>query len=427
MINVDPRKLTKRKCSPHENLEVASVDIADPISEADVQDTLPETSSSAQFALESISDTTVQIKRTRMGGSTENVYLATAYEIPDMLPSPQVDADTGFNSASQSCSEIKQVPESESEKEKGSEDEPRATYLFDHELREQGEQHPEKTDQAAECSFPLSKVTMNENVQFDEIKVNSPPDEDVISHPIVPDSPAQLEAFLPKPLQAKRKKLLVLDINGLLADIVSPIPKDFKSDANIARRAIFKRPSCSEFLMFCFETFEVGIWSSRTQKNVERVINFLLGDLKDRLLFCWDVTQCTSTGFSSLENRHKTLMFKEIRKLWEPQDHNLPWENKHFNESNTLLVDDSPYKALLNPLHTAIFPQSYNYRDRSDTSLGLHGEIRSYLEGLAAADHVQQYVEQHPFGQGAISQASPSWDFYYKAVISLFILQTPTT
>ncbi|CAM8968230.1 unnamed protein product [Rhodiola kirilowii] len=81
---------------------------------------------------------------------------------------------------------------------------------------------------------------------------------------------------------------------GLLADIVSPIPKDFKSDANIARRAIFKRPSCSEFLMFCFETFEVGIWSSRTQKNVERVIDFLLGGFKGSfivLLGCYPVHQ----------------------------------------------------------------------------------------------------------------------------------------
>lgn len=34
-----------------------------------------------------------------------------------------------------------------------------------------------------------------------------------------------------------RKKLLILDINGLLADIVSPLPKEHKADINIARQA----------------------------------------------------------------------------------------------------------------------------------------------------------------------------------------------
>ncbi|KAG7627069.1 FCP1 homology domain [Arabidopsis thaliana x Arabidopsis arenosa] len=83
-----------------------------------------------------------------------------------------------------------------------------------------------------------------------------------------------------------RKKLLVLDLNGLLADIVTPL-KDVPADINIGRRAIFKRPFCDEFLRFCFDKFEVGIWSSRKQNNVVRITEFLLGDLKSKLLFCW--------------------------------------------------------------------------------------------------------------------------------------------
>lgn len=34
-----------------------------------------------------------------------------------------------------------------------------------------------------------------------------------------------------------QKKLLILDINGVLVDIVSPSPKERKADINIARRA----------------------------------------------------------------------------------------------------------------------------------------------------------------------------------------------
>lgn len=38
-------------------------------------------------------------------------------------------------------------------------------------------------------------------------------------------------------LGSRRKKLLILDINGLLADIVSPPPREYKADIKIARRA----------------------------------------------------------------------------------------------------------------------------------------------------------------------------------------------
>lgn len=38
----------------------------------------------------------------------------------------------------------------------------------------------------------------------------------------------------------KKKKLLVLDINGLLVDIISPPPKHVKADASISRKACKK-------------------------------------------------------------------------------------------------------------------------------------------------------------------------------------------
>ncbi|CAI9109855.1 OLC1v1009774C4 [Oldenlandia corymbosa var. corymbosa] len=166
-------------------------------------------------------------------------------------------------------------------------------------------------------------------------------------------------------------KLLVLDINGLLADIVVPPPKDRTADNRINGRAIFKRPFYHEFLVFCFERFDVGIWSSRSKKVVDNVVNYLLGEMKQNLLFCWNMLHCTQTSFKTLENKHKPLVFKELKKLWEKDDPYLPWEKGDYNESNTLLIDDSPYKALLNPIHTAIFPCSFHYKDKSDKSLGM--------------------------------------------------------
>lgn len=209
-----------------------------------------------------------------------------------------------------------------------------------------------------------------------------------------------------------KKKLLVLDLNGLLVDIVLSPSHGYRPDKMVSNKAVFKRPYCDEFLSFCFERFNVGVWSSRIKKNLDKVIDFLLGDSRQNLLFCWDASHCSETGLHALENERKPLVLKELKKLWV--DTNLPWEKGEYNESNTLLLDDSPYKALCNPAHTAIFPYPYDYRNAEDSSLGHGGDLRVYLEGLADAENVQEYVWHNPFGQEAITERNPSWGFYSK-------------
>ncbi|KAL6995061.1 hypothetical protein U1Q18_005195 [Sarracenia purpurea var. burkii] len=216
-----------------------------------------------------------------------------------------------------------------------------------------------------------------------------------------------------------RKKLIVLDVNGLLADIVPCVPGGgfkYNPDTIISNKAVFKRPYCDDFLQFCFERFRVGVWSSRTKKNVDSVLDFLMRKSKCNLLFCWDQSHCTITGFNTVENRDKPLLLKELRKLWEKHEPDLPWERGEYNESNTLLLDDSPYKALRNPPHTAIFPHTYQYKNVRDNSLGPAGDLRVYLEGLASADNVQKYVQLNRFGQRPITETNLSWPFYLKVI-----------
>ncbi|BAS99740.1 Os07g0109300, partial [Oryza sativa Japonica Group] len=183
---------------------------------------------------------------------------------------------------------------------------------------------------------------------------------------------------------------------------------------------VFTRPYCDDFLRFCFENFELGIWSSRLKANVDSVVNIIMKkDMKQSLLFCWDMSKCTGTGFKTLENKNKPLVLKELKKLWNKEDPDLPWEQEEFSPSNTLLVDDSPYKALGNPPHTAIFPHPYSYLNKKDDSLGPGGDLRVYLENLATADDVQRYVQEHPFGQPSITKSDRHWNFYVKILDKL--------
>ncbi|KAG1341952.1 hypothetical protein COCNU_05G001810 [Cocos nucifera] len=227
-------------------------------------------------------------------------------------------------------------------------------------------------------------------------------------------------------ISCTKKKLLVLDLNGVLADAVLDYRKTLNADKWIDKQAVFKRPFCDDFLNFCFRKFDIGIWSSKKKKNVGAMVDYLMGDAKNRLLFCWDRSKCTVTGFSTVENAKKPLVLKEMKKLWNKEDPDLPWENGEYLPSNTLLVDDSPYKALCNPPHAAIFPYPYHFYDEGDNSIGPGGDLRVYLEGLAMADNVQHYVCAHPFGQRAITTANPSWKFYQQIIDKFGNYSSPT-
>ncbi|TYI18285.1 hypothetical protein ES332_A07G078900v1 [Gossypium tomentosum] len=222
-------------------------------------------------------------------------------------------------------------------------------------------------------------------------------------------------SFQRKSVWRPRKKLLVLDLNGILVDVVQQPNR--KPNTRVDGKGVFIRPFCVEFLEFCFKTFNVGIWSSRVNRNMTKMIGFLLRkQWKRKLFFCWDRKLCTITKFKTLENEEKPLVLKELRKLWDRCLPELPWRKGDYDESNTLLLDDSPYKALRNPANTGIFPYPYQYTDADDHSLAPGGDIRDYLERIAVAENVQKFVEQNPFGQQAITEADPHWEFYSQVI-----------
>ncbi|KAK4754402.1 hypothetical protein SAY87_002506 [Trapa incisa] len=238
--------------------------------------------------------------------------------------------------------------------------------------------------------------------------------EDVVSETIKVNEPQfVLNSFVnTRDPQILRKNLLVLDLNGLLVDVIPYAHGGQKPDMVLSGKHVFRRPFVDDFLEFCFERFAVAVWSSRMKKNIDPLVNFLFGNAREKLVFCWNQCQCTQTNFKTLGNRNKPLVLKELRKVWEKLGPDLQFDKGEYDDSNTLLLDDSPYKAICNPENTAIFPSSYRYNMRQDNSLGPEGDLRVYLEGLSATVNIPEYVRQKPFGQRAITSSDPSWYFY---------------
>ena len=48
------------------------------------------------------------------------------------------------------------------------------------------------------------------------------------------------------------------------------------------------------------------------------------------------MSKCTDTGHKTLENSDKPLVLKELMKLWQKEDPDIPWEEGDYSPSNTL-------------------------------------------------------------------------------------------
>nr|KAJ0226314.1 hypothetical protein LSAT_V11C100020740 [Lactuca sativa] len=227
-----------------------------------------------------------------------------------------------------------------------------------------------------------------------------------------------------------KKKLLVIPLGGLIVHRAhvrdrATLPKNRRPDLTYGKFKVYKRPFCEEFLRFCFERFEVGLWSSAMEHNIDKVLTQIIGELKTKFLFTWDQNQCTKTRFTCFGNDYKPLFLKELKYIWEKK-----YSSGEYSSSNTLLITD-PEKALLNPvlfyifnlifyllINTAIFPKEYDIKNKNDDFLGPNGELRAFLDGLADAIDVPSYVKDNPFGEAAITPSHPHWDFYSEIISS---------
>ncbi|KAL6133560.1 hypothetical protein ACLB2K_065795 [Fragaria x ananassa] len=64
------------------------------------------------------------------------------------------------------------------------------------------------------------------------------------------------------------------------------IPRDRASDGRCGNHLVHKRPFSEEFMLFCLESFEVGIWTSALEKNVDGVLDCVIGKAEKQTHIC---------------------------------------------------------------------------------------------------------------------------------------------
>ena len=156
----------------------------------------------------------------------------------------------------------------------------------------------------------------------------------------------------------KHKHLLVLDLNGLLVDrrmsaFVDADGTRRAPDAKFGKFFIYNRPHMAAFVEWAFEHFTVGVWSSAQAHNAKSLVNHVWGK-QDKLAFVWGLTGQVHVGaMDRAKPNSKPILLKDLNKLWAIPSY------ARFGPRNTLLLDDSPYKAAMNPPNCAIHPAEY--------------------------------------------------------------------
>ena len=153
------------------------------------------------------------------------------------------------------------------------------------------------------------------------------------------------------------KKLIILDIDGVLI---------YRTNNNYYANAlyenslfdkylfvkennihIFTRKNINIFLNILFEKYDVAIYTSITNKNLKKIIDFIfIGDQKKMLKFIW-ARDKTYPDFTSTNN------FDTIKKL-----DNIPG---NYSENNIIICDDSLKKIRNIPIKNKIIIQKYSF------------------------------------------------------------------
>lgn len=204
---------------------------------------------------------------------------------------------------------------------------------------------------------------------------------------------------LPKPL------LLVLDLNGtLLHRPKRSQPKVFE-----------ERPFTQSFLKYALRNHVVMIWSSATPANVSAMCEKLFPENRDAVVAQWSRDHLDLT---TEEYYAKVQVYKRLEKVWadprvqasypEPNIECDSFGEGKWNQTNTVLIDDTMEKAKGHPFNLIELPEFVGKGVEDDTVLAV---LVDYLQVIRYQYDVSAYMRKHPFKYETLKAAYSAPDY----------------
>ena len=200
-------------------------------------------------------------------------------------------------------------------------------------------------------------------------------------------------SVLPQPLQDPQHLLVVIDLNGTLL---------FRPSRKQPTKFV-ARPNTKRFLKYCIDTFTVVIWSSARPENVNHMCDAILTpDLRKRVTAIWGRDKF---GLSAQDFSLRVQCYKRLTKLWSDkqvaQSHPAYHLGRRWDQTNTVLVDDSLEKGRSEPYNLIEIPEFFGNVQETGEILP---QVHDYLNHLSMHSNVSAYLRARPF----IAQQAPA-------------------
>jgi hypothetical protein len=199
---------------------------------------------------------------------------------------------------------------------------------------------------------------------------------------------------VPTTSDAQRPLLIVIDLNGTVL---------FRPN-RLQPTKFVARPHAIEFMRYCIDNFHVVVWSSARSDNVRAMVrnaNLLGPDLREKLLACWSRVDF---GLTEEDFYKRVQCYKRLTKLWGDAiiQGKYPMSDGgggggRWDQSNTVLVDDSIEKARSEPYNCITLPEFQGNMDEEPTVLPM---VQEYLRQLSWQEDVSRLIRVAPFKMG---------------------------
>src|SRR5450759_5010904 len=154
-----------------------------------------------------------------------------------------------------------------------------------------------------------------------------------------------------------RRKLLILDLNGLLWSskrakhaLQPEQPSSQHGVHQIQDIIYFERLGLHQFLARCFGRFDVAIWTCAVKARTNAMVQTIFTkEERNKFKFVWDNSFTTDSRVLKSDGSCN-VMLKNLRMVWEAQRY-----AGLYDDSNTILIDDSLVKTFINPDFTSFF------------------------------------------------------------------------
>ena len=189
----------------------------------------------------------------------------------------------------------------------------------------------------------------------------------------------------PEKLSSPKELLVILDLNGTLLYRA-------KGKSAHGSSAPTLRPGLAAFLNYVTDNFKVMIWTSARPENATRMINAAFSNKqKQQLLAVW---ARDTLGLTESQYNAKVQVYKTLERIWNGEF--AIKDTGAFDQTNTVLFDDSTEKAVGHPYNLVCVPEFFGTRgqNKGDTVLR---QCIEYLEKLRWQSDISAYIRAYPF------------------------------